>query len=414
MLDLAAYLQPDDLIVIPQGTAEPLELTRRLVAGERHLPRCRVFLGTVFSDTFDTVTRLELIGIGGLGRAHQLISAGRCEVVPCQISQLPALFAGALKPDVVLVHLSAESRDGRHSVGIVDDYLQAAMTHARVILAQVNVQMPYTHGSTTVSLDELDGYEHVDAPLIEVPPAKPSAQATEIGKRAAELIDDGSCLQVGIGAVPDAVLRELHGRRGLGIHSGLVTDELLALHNSDAVTNLNKPEYQGKSVTGVAFGTRDLYSAMSQDSSLWMRPVPVTHGHDVLARIHQLVAINSAIEVDLTGQINAEVAGQAYLGGTGGQVDFGRGAGASPGGRAIIALPSTDRRGRISRIVTQPSASVTTTLRSEADIIVTEYGVVDMQGLTLAERRRKLISIAHPRFRDELIEAPLPPGCGQR
>jgi acetyl-CoA hydrolase len=414
VLDLAAYLQPDDLVVIPQGTAEPLELTRRLVAGERQLPRCRVFLGTVYSDTFNSATSLELIAIGGLGSAHQLISAGRCDVVPCQISQLPGLFAGPLKPDVVLLHLSAEARHGRHSVGIVDDYLQAAISHARVILAQVNVQMPYTHGSTTISLDDLDGYEYVDAPLIEVPPVKPSYQAAEIGKLAAGLISDGSCLQVGLGAVPDAILRELHGHRDLGIHSGLLTDELLALHNSGAVTNLGKPEYQSKSVCGAAFGTHGLYSAMSQDSSVWMQPVPVTHGHDALARINKLVAINSAVEVDLTGQVNAEVAGQAYLGGTGGQVDFVRGAAASPGGRAIIALPSTDRHGRISRIVNQPSASVTTTLRSEADIIVTEYGVADMQGLTLAERRRKLISIAHPRFRDELMAAPLPPGCGHR
>lgn len=181
------------------------------------------------------------------------------------------------------------------------------------------------------------------------------------------------------------------------------------LHHSGAVTNEHKTEYAGASVVGAAFGTRDLYAAMAKDSSLWLRPVSVTHSHNILARISRLVSINSAVEVDLTGQINAETAGDTYLGGVGGQVDFVRGAAASPGGRSIIALPLTGRGGAVSRIVGQPTAGVTTT-RCEADIIVTEFGVAELQGLTLAERRRALISIAHTRFRAELTATPPSPG----
>ncbi|MQA05577.1 MAG: hypothetical protein GEV07_23610 [Streptosporangiales bacterium] len=412
MIDLTAHIRENDLIVVPQGTAEPLDLTRRLVAEEHQLPKARVFLGTVFSDTFSSSTQLSLIAIGGLGQAHRLVSAGRCAVVPCHISQIPALFEERLKPDVVLIQLSAESRDGRHSIGIVDDYLQAAMAQARVTLAQVNTQMPYTHGSTTVALDEVDAYEYVDTPLMEVPPAKETEQASRIGKLAAELIGDDSCIQVGIGSIPDAILRELHGRKRLGIHSGLLTDELLALHDSGAVTNEHKAEYVGKSVVGAAFGTRQLYDAMAADESIWMRPVPVTHGHTVLAGIDRLVSVNSAVEVDLTGQVNSEVAGDRYLGGVGGQVDYVRGAAASAGGRSIIALPATNRTGDISRIVAQPAAGVTTTARCEVDAVVTEFGVAELRGLTLAERRERLVNIAHPRFRDELTAAPQPPGGG--
>lgn len=410
MIDLTAHIRENDLIVVPQGTAEPLDLTRRLVAEQHQLPNVRVFLGTVLSDTFLSATALSLVAIGGLGKAHRLVSAGLCAVVPCHISQIPTLFEERLQPDVVLLQLSGESRDGGHSVGIVDDYLQAAMAKARVTLAQVNTQMPYTYGSTTLALDEVDAYEYVDTPLLEIPPAKPSEQATRIGKLAAELIGDDSCIQVGIGSIPDAILRELHGRKRMGIHSGLLTDELLALHDSGAVTNEHKSEYTGKSVVGAAFGTRRLYDAMAVDDSIWMRPVPVTHGHMSLAGIERLVSVNSAVEVDITGQVNSEVAGETYLGGYGGQVDFVRGAAASPGGRSIIALPATNRTGEISRIVAQPTAGVTTTVRCEVDAVVTEYGVAELRGLTLAQRRARLIEIAHPRFREALAQAPLPPG----
>lgn len=402
MIDLAAHLRDGDVVVVPQGTAEPLDLTRRLVAEEHQLPAVRVFVSTLFSDTFEHASRLRFTAIGGLGTARRLIAAGRCAVVPTHISAIPELFREHLRPDVVLLHLSGEARDGRHSVGIVDDYLQAAVAEARVVLAQVNARMPYTHGSATFALDELDAYEHVDTPLIEVPPAPRTEAAEEIGRLAAGLIGDGSRIQVGIGAIPDAILDRLHDRRDLGIHTGLITDALLRLHRSGAVTNAGKPVHPGKTVAGTAFGTRGLYDAMAADATIWMRPVDVTHAHSVLATIDRLVSINSAVEVDLTGQVNSEVAGDAFIGGVGGQVDFVRGAAASPGGRSIIALPATDRTGTISRIV--PRTSVATTARSDVGTVVTEYGVAELRGTDLAERRRRLAAIAHPRFRDRLNE----------
>ena len=406
MIELSRYLRENDLVVVPQGTAEPLDLTRRLVAEERRLPRVRVFVGTLYSSTFEPATRLSLVSFGGLGTARRLVASGACRVIPCHLSEIPALFEDRLRPDVVLLHLSAESRDGRHSVGIVDDYLKAAVAKARVVIAQVNAQMPYTNGSTTFALDELDAYEHVDTPLLEVPPPKQDETSRRIGELAAELIGDGSRIQIGIGSVPDAILRELHGRRGLGIHSGLMTDALLHLHGSGAVTNDGEDVHlPGKSVVGTVFGTRALYDALPADDTIWMRPVTTTHAHTVLAGLDRFVSINSALEVDLSGQVNSEQAGDTHLGAVGGQVDFVRGAAASSGGRSILALQSVDRSGRLSRIVARIPSGVTTTARSDVDTVITEYGVAELRGIPLDERARRLAAIAHPRFRDELAAA---------
>ncbi len=402
MIDFAQHLRENDLIVVPQGTAEPLSLTRQLVADEHQLPAVRLFIGTLFSDTFDAASRLSFLSFGALGTARRLVARDACQVIPCHLSQIPALFEDRLAPDVVLLHLSAESRDGRHSVGIVDDYLQAAIAGARTVIAQVNTAMPYTPGSTMVSLDDVDAYEYVDMPLLEVAPAATTEQARRIGQFAAELIDDGSQIQVGIGTVPDMILHELHGHRNLGIHSGLMTDELMKLHLSGAVTNEGKDVFPGHSVIGSVFGTRDLYKQVSQNDEIMFRPVTVTHAHDVLAKLDKFVSINSAIEIDLTGQVNSEMAGMKYMGAIGGQVDFIRGAAASRGGRSIIALASTDRSGEISRITPSIPSGITTTARSDIDTVITEFGVAELRGRTTTERARALIDIAHPRFRSGL------------
>jgi acetyl-CoA hydrolase len=407
VIDLTRLISAPGLIVVPQGTAEPMTLTRALIDQRSALSGCRVLLGAVFSDTFAPACdrHLGLVSYGGIGRTGALVDAGACEVIPCQFARLPDLLDGDLRPDVAFLHLSAESVNGRHSVGIVEDYIGQAARRARVRIGQVNDQMPYTHGSSTFALAELDAVVHVSEPLIEVPSPPPSRVAREVAARASELIGDGACLQVGIGVIPDAVLGRLAGRSHLGIHSGLFTDKVLDLHRSSAVTNQRKPSDPGLSVAAAAFGTRRLYDALGQDSTLQLRPASHTHAPSVLSRIPALVALNSALQVDLTGQVNAEVAEGRYIGAVGGQVDFVRGSLASRGGRSVIVLPATARSGAVSRIVAQLEGGVTTTSRSEADYVVTEYGVAELRNVPLRERARRLAAIAAPPFRQPLMEA---------
>jgi acyl-CoA hydrolase len=405
-VDLRSLLRSDDLIVVPQGTAEPLALTRRLVADEAILPSVTVFVGALFSTTFDSSTALRFASYGGLGRTSVLVAAGKCEVVPSSLSQLPRLFESeSLGPDVVFLHLSAESQDGRHSVGIVDDYLRPAADQARVLIGQINRHMPFIPGSTTFSLDELDGVIFADEPLLEVPSRPADEQSRRVAENVARFIDDGSCLQLGIGAIPDALAGELAERQDLSIHTGLMTDAFYSLHSSSAVTNASKSEFSGRSVIGTVFATSETYEQMADDETLRMQPVGMTHSHDRLAAIPRLVSVNSAIEVDLMGQVNSEMAGGRYVGAVGGLVDFVRGASASENGRSIIAFKSTDRRLKHSRIVPPGTPDVVTCGKDSIDTVVTEYGAAEIKGCDLAERRRRLSAIAHPKFRDDLLGA---------
>lgn len=407
MLSLNEYVEPGDLVVVPQGTAEPLALTRALVAQRRQLPRTRVLLGTVFSDTFQVehADNIDFYSFGGVGGVAPLIAANVCQTIPCHLSDIPFLFERPeFRPQVVFLHLSADSVEGRHSVGIVDDYLQEAVKHARVVIGQVNDRMPFTPGSTTFALDELDAVLHVSMPLLEVSSPKPSRAVRQIAAVASEHIEDGSCLQVGIGAVPDAVLERLVVRKDMSIHTGLITDKVLDFHRSGAVTNRLKTVDTGLSVGGAMFGTRRLYESVRSEAELQMRTIRHTHSNAVLTSIPRFVSINSAVQVDLTGQVNAEVAGGRYVGAVGGQVDFVRGAAGSPGGRSFIAMQATARGGAVSRIVARVESGVTTTARSDVDAVVTEFGIADLRGQPLQERARRLIAIAAPQFRETLRE----------
>jgi acyl-CoA hydrolase len=250
----------------------------------------------------------------------------------------------------------------------------------------------------------IDCAVHVARTPVEVLPAPISETDLAIAKIVAGYIEDGSVLQVGIGAVPDAILRLLRDRRDLGIHSGMIGDGLVDLIDAGVVTNALKPIDTGVSVTGALIGTRRLYEFVHRNPQIGMRSSSYTHNEAVLSRLTRLVTINSAIEVDLTGQVNAEQNGSQYLGGTGGQVDYVRAGSRSPGGHAIIALPATAKGGKISRITANLSGPVTTA-RSEVDVIVTEFGAAALKGQTLAERAHRLAAIAHPDFREELDRA---------
>jgi acyl-CoA hydrolase len=311
---------------------------------------------------------------------------------------------GLIGCDVALVQVSPADADGNHSFGLISDHVAAAVAKARVVIAEINDQVPFTLGETTLPASRIDCAVQVSRTPVEVAPAQIGESDRAIARFAANYIGDGAVIQVGVGATPDAILSLLGDRRDLGVHSGMVGDSLVDLIEAGVVTNARKEIDAGVCITGALIGTKRLFAFAHRNRQIAMRSSAYTHGGEVLARLSRLVTINSALEVDLTGQVNAEQSGDKYLGGTGGQVEYVRSGSRSPGGRAIIALPATAAGGKISRLAATLSGPVTTA-RSEVDVIVTEFGAAELKGQTLAERARRLVAIAHPDFRAGLDES---------
>jgi acetyl-CoA hydrolase len=406
-LDLTRFVRPGDTILWGQGAAEPLTLTEALVAQRASLGGVRVFFGLSFTETLkpEHADHLELTSIGGFGTNARLSVAGVLKVVPAHISTLPGLIeSGAIKADVLLVQVSPPDRHGRHSIGVTADYLLPAIRKARVTLAEVNDRTPYTCGDTLVDASVFTHSIETSRQMVQVPPAPAGEAELEIARMAAGLVPDRAVVQFGFGTIPEAVARALCSHRELGIHTGLITDAFLDLVEAGAVTNSHKPIDRGRTVTGLVVGTDRLYSHVHRNRQVMLRGAGHTHAAEVLARFETFVAINSAVEVDLTGQVNSEVAGSRYVGAVGGAVDFSSAGVRSRSGRAIIGLPSTARQGAISRIVARLGGPVTIP-RSDADTVITEYGIAELRGQPLGERARRLIAIAHPAFREHLEAA---------
>ncbi|MFP5304388.1 MAG: acetyl-CoA hydrolase/transferase family protein [Gammaproteobacteria bacterium] len=405
-LDLGRFLRPGDRIVWGQACGEPTTLVEALIAQAEGIGRLSAFTATSFSGllTPEAADRISLSSMGAIGALRTLTAAHRLGIVPCHVSQIgPMIEQGLIGCDVAFVQLSPADADGQHSFGLISDHMQAMVKTARVVIAEVNEQVPYTHGER-LPASRIDCALHVSRPPVEVPPAKIGATDEAIARHAAAYIEDGAVLQTGVGAVPDAILRLLRDRRDLGVHSGMLGDGVVELVEAGVVTNARKPIDTGVSITGALIGTHKLYRWAHRNPQIRMCGAAYTHEAAVLAKLERLVTINSAVEVDLTGQVNAEQSGAQYLGGTGGQVDFVRAGSRSRGGRSIIALPATAKNGSLSRIVPSLSGPVTTA-RSDVDVIVTEFGAAELKGQTLAERTRPLIAIAHPDFREMLERA---------
>ncbi|NYT61671.1 acetyl-CoA hydrolase/transferase family protein [Alcaligenaceae bacterium] len=408
-IDLSRYLRPGDAILWNQGTAEPLTLTEALVRQRAKLGHCSVFLGLTNSPTLqpEHADHLSFLSYCGLAQNRRLMQAGVLDVIPCHCSQVPALLSSqAIPNDVVFLHLSPPGPNGKRSLGIANDYLLAAARRARVVIAEVNEQMPWTYADPQ-GLDaiRIDAFVHSSRPLLELPPGPIGEIEQRIAQHAAPFIEDGAVLEMGIGAIPDAILASLADRRDLGIHSGMIGDSVVDLIESGAVTNARKTLDPGLTTAGVLLGTQRLYRFAEHNPGLNLQPYSYTHAIATLARLDRFTAINSAIEVDLTGQINAEVINGGYVGALGGQSDFVRGALAAKDGRSIIALPSTAQHGTVSRIVLALTEGITTTARSDADIFVTEWGAAQLRGQPLSERIRRMIAIAHPAHREQLEQA---------
>ena len=339
-----------------------------------------------------------------LGAATRAAAAeGRADFTPVNFSEIPSLLRDHMNPNAALIHVSPPDEHGFCSLGVSVDYTKPAAELADVVIAQVNRQMPRTLGDSFLHVSAFDCIVETDEPLIELPPPKITDVEKAIGQNVASLVRDGDTLQLGIGAIPDAVLLYLKEKNDLGIHSEMFSDGVVELAEAGVITNARKTLHRGQSVATFLMGTHRLYDYVHNNPAVAMYPVEYVNDPNVIARNENLVAINSCIQVDLTGQVASTSVGLRQISGVGGQVDFVRGANMSRGGRAIMAMPSTAGKGKISRIVPflDQGAEVTTS-RNDVNYVVTEYGIAQLRGKTLRQRSEALIEIAHPDFRDEL------------
>ena len=404
-LRFAEYLRPHDVIGWPQGPGEPLALTEALIAQRRELVSPTLFFGLTASNTMqpELAEHFRLLALNGAGNNRRVTALA--DIVPCHVSSLPALLRGGeLRVDVALIQVKPLPAGG-FTLGVIADFTQALIRQARLVVALVNAALPLTGGDAVVDAEDIDLLVEADERLIDMPDPEPSAVECAVATQVAALIPDRATVQLGVGTLPAAVARALSDHRDLGVHSGVVSDVLVDLVERGVVTNAYKGRDAGQTVTGGLFGTQRLRDFAVRSGLVEMRSVEYTHHIAVTASLASFRTINSAIEIDLSGQANAEVAGDRYLGAVGGQVDFVRGGAASPGGRSIIALPSTTPDGRRSRIVASLEGRPVTTARSDIDIIVTEYGAAHLRGCPLRERARRLIEIAHPNHRESLLRA---------
>ncbi|MHB8076922.1 acetyl-CoA hydrolase/transferase family protein [Desulfosporosinus fructosivorans] len=328
----------------------------------------------------------------------------RADFTPCFFSEIPRLFKNKILPvDVVLIQLTQPDEQGYCSFGISVDYTQAATESAKLVIAQVNSYMPRT-GGAKIHLDEIDFIVEKDEPLIELNPPKIGEIEKAIGENVAKLVQDGATLQLGIGAIPDAVLLFLKEKKDLGIHSEMFSDGVVALAEAGVITNRKKTLNPGKFIATFLMGTRKLYDFVDNNPTVELHPVDYVNDPYVIGQHEKMISINSALQVDLMGQVNAEMIGSRQFSAVGGQVDYVRGTSRSLNGKSIIALPSTAAGGKISRIACElDQGAAVTTSRYDVHYIVTEYGAANLRGKNLRQRAEALISIAHPGFRVSLI-----------
>jgi len=339
--------------------------------------------------------------------ARPLVDDGRGDFIPVFLSDIPGLFLqGQIPLDVALVQLSPPDRHGLCSLGTSVDTARAAVDTARLVIAEINEQMPRTHGASAVPFERIAAFCHTDRPLLEAEPAESGPIEDRIGELLAPLVDDGATLQMGIGAIPDAVLRRLGNKSDLGVHTEMFSDGLLPLLEGGVITNTRKKVHPGRTVTSFVNGSRRLFEHVNDNPLVEFHPCDRTNDTQLIRKNDGVVAINSAIEIDLSGQVCADSIGFRIFSGIGGQMDFLRGAAESRNGKPIIALPSMAARGTLSRIVPalKTGAGVVTT-RGHVHWVATEHGVVNLHGKTLRERGEALISIAHPDARAELRRA---------
>ncbi|MGZ0187493.1 MAG: acetyl-CoA hydrolase/transferase family protein [Alphaproteobacteria bacterium] len=404
--DLKALLKPNDLVVVAQLGAEPTGLTDALFAVSHEIPGLRVLTSFPLGapEARMAATDVEFIAMDGFGANGKLFLEGRLGIAPARFSDYWRLFDRSLKPDVALCSVTPPDADGNVSLGVTVDHMPHVISRARVALAEINPAMPWTNGDGVLPLSVFHGTMPAPAPPGEWTARAPGPVDHAVAAHVARLVPDRATVQYGVGSLPDAVAAALASKRDLGMHSGSLADSFVDLIEAGAISNRYKEIDPGMNVATALYGSRRLYDHVDRNADLVMRAGAYTHGAATLANFETFFAINSALEVDLTGQVGAEAAGKRYLGAIGGQLDFHRAGVTSANGRAIIALGSTAGKARATRIVHRLSGPVTGA-RADADTVVTEHGVAELLGLTLGERAEALIAIADPEHRTALREA---------
>ncbi len=420
--EAVARIRPGQRVFIGTGGAQPLQLVQALVDRHRELADTEVLHAITIGAApyaFKELADHFLVNTFFVSaNVREMIQEGYGEYTPIALFDIPRLFeSGRMPLDVALIQVTPPDLQGRCSLGISVDIVKSAAANAGLVIAQVNPQMPWTLGDSFVSVYDLDILVPIDAPLIEttdlgfvdnVRTGASSPEAEEItrsiGEYIASLVEDGSTLEVGIGRIPHGVVEFLKSKKDLGVHTEVITDAIIDLVEAGVVTGALKSTDRGKIVTSFAMGSKRLYEYVDNNPLFSFNPTEYVNDPYVIGQQNKMVAINTALEIDLTGQVCSDSLGTKFYSGIGGQSDFNMGAGRSQDGRAIIALPSTAEKGTKSRIVAslQPGAGVVTT-RGYVHYVVTEYGIAYLHGKSVQERAMALITIAHPDFREELL-----------
>jgi acetyl-CoA hydrolase len=406
-LDFTRLLRAGDTVGWAEATAEPVLLTRLLDSQAERCPAFRVFFALTFAGEFrPDRPNVTVTALGGASAGRRFFAAGAGNLIPANISDVSALIAGGrLRIDVALLQVSGPDQAGNYNAGVGIEFLREMMAGARLVVAQLNPLLPWTEGDTLIEPGIIDILVPAPHPVLEVPAREIGPVEQAIAGHVARLVPDRATVELGIGLIPEAVARALGGKHGLGMHSGAIGDGVAGLIEAGIVDNRHKEIDAGITVATMLMGTRRLYDFADRNPRIHIRSPRHTHDALVLGHFRRFVAINGALEIDLTGQVNAETSAGRHVGIVGGQMDFVRAANRAPEGRSIIALPSTSRDRTQSRIVPRLADGVVTTPRAEADCVVTEHGIAELRGRTLAERAHALIAIADPAFHAELERA---------
>ena len=404
-----AVIESGDHIFLGSGAAEPQELVKALVDRAQQVFGAEIVhiltlgIAPYVQPEWGENFRHNALFIGP--NVRQAIAEGRADYTPIFLGEIPRLFeTGRIALDIALIQVSPPDAHGYCSYGVSTDIVKPAAEAADRVIAEVNVRMPRTLGDSFIHVDDIDLLVPVDYPIPEAPVGDSDEVAQKIGRHIADLIEDGATLQMGIGTIPDSVLNYLTDKKDLGVHTEMFSDGMIRLVKLGVVTNMRKTLHKGKVVAAFCMGTQKLYDFVDNNPLIEFHPVSHTNDPYVIAQNDRMVSINSALEVDLTGQVCADSLGPYFYSGIGGQVDFVRGASRSKGGRPIIALPSTAEEGTVSRITAELRAGAgVVTSRGDVHWVVTEWGVAYLHGRTIQKRALAMISIAHPKFRPALI-----------
>lgn len=398
-------------VVLGHAAASPVDVVRAMTEQKECFEDVEIVhmlslgKGEYMQEGMEPHFRHNALFVGGNSR--KAIGRGQADFTPCFFSEVPKLFKeGILPVDVAVIQVSTPDQHGYCSFGLSTDYTKPAAECAKLVIAEVNDQMPRVHGDNYIHIDQIDYFVETSNPMHEIPKAAIGDVERAIGENCAKLVADGSTLQLGIGAIPDAVLLFLTDKKDLGIHTEMFSDGVLELVKSGVINNSKKSLHKGKMISTFLMGSKDLYDFVNDNPMVALYPVDYVNHPAVIMQNDNLVSINSCIQVDFMGQVVSESIGLAQFSGVGGQVDYVRGASMAKNGKSIIAMPSTASGGKISRIVPLlTEGSAVTTSRNDVHYVVTEYGIANLKGKTLKQRAEALIQIAHPDFREELGRA---------